>query len=102
MALPPFEGPNSNLVPVFLLRLVRIKGRTTTSTCTFLTGHFDRQVPRVASHLLCMLRKWPMADRYIEPWNIYIQEHRTYACKSGTVIIPSVIIPSGKKEKLHV
>ena len=72
MPLPSFKDPNSNLTPVFLLRLARIKDRTTTSTCTFLTGHFDRQVPRVAGRLLRMLRKWPMADRYIE------------SCVSGT------------------
>ena len=66
MPLPSFEGPNSNLAPVFLLRLARIKARTITSTCTFSTSHFDRQVLRVAGHLLHMLGKWPMADSYIE------------------------------------
>ena len=58
---------SKNLVPVFLLRLARIKARTTTSTCTFSNGHFDRQVPCVTGHLLRMLGKWPMADCYIEP-----------------------------------
>ena len=57
LPLPSFEGPNSNLAPVFLLRLARIKAITTTSTCTFSTGHFDRQVPHVAGHLLRMLGK---------------------------------------------
>ena len=49
------------------LLAVKRRRTNTTSTCTFLTGHFDRQVPHVADHLLCMLRKWPMADRYIDP-----------------------------------
>ena len=74
MPLQSFEGPNSNLAPVFLLTLTRIKARTTTSTCTFSTGHFDRQVPRVACHFLYMLGKWLMADRYIEPWVFILEE----------------------------
>ena len=31
----------------------------TNGFCTFSTDHFDRQLPRVADHLLRMLRKWP-------------------------------------------
>ena len=65
LALPFFEGPNSNLAPAFLFRLARFIARTTTSTCTFSTGHFDSLRSRVAGHLLRMLGKWLMSDRYI-------------------------------------
>ena len=54
------------LIVVFLLSLARIKDRTIINTCTFSTSHFNRQVPRVAGHLLHLLRKWPMTDRYSE------------------------------------
>ena len=57
LALPFLEGPNSNLALVFLVRLAVVVTRTTTTTCAFSNGHFDRQMSRAAGYLLCMLGK---------------------------------------------
>ena len=67
LPLPLFEGPNGDLAPVLLLKLATLDTRTIASTSTLSTGHFDRQVPRVAGHLARMLGKWPMANLYIGP-----------------------------------
>ena len=93
LALPLFEGPDSNLAPAFLFRLARFIARTTASTtCTFSTGHFDSLRSRVAGHLMRMLGKWPISDRYIiEPWACF---YLNGTGRDGNVIIfmPSTIL----------